>query len=247
MTDFLLNDQGDRLAFDHCVGRGPTVLFLPGFHSDMQGRKALALHDWAREHEYDFLRFDYRGHGQSDGNINDYVLSDWLADARLMLERQAGDRSLLVGSSMGAWLALQLAEQHPARTEGVITIAAATDFTDRILSTAATPEQLESLAERGCFLQESEYDDRPYSVTLRLIEDGQRLRMLHRTIEIRCPVVLLHGSSDSDVPWVNSLKTLNALASRQAELVLVKDGDHRLSSPPDLRRLTSQLERLLGF
>ncbi len=246
MTDFLVNDQGDRLAFERCAGRGPTVIFLPGFHSDMQGRKALALRDWARRREQAFLRFDYRGHGQSDGIIDNYVLSDWLADARLMLERLAGDRWLLVGSSMGAWLALQLAEQYPERTEGLITIAAATDFTERMLSDVATPEELESLAERGCFFRASEYDDVPYTVTLRLIEDGQRLRMLHRPIEVRCPTVLLHGLSDPDVPWSNSLATLRALASRQAELTLVKGGDHRLSSPRDLRRLTNHLERMLG-
>ena len=213
----------------------------------MQGEKALGLRAWAEARACNCLRFDYRGHGESPGRTEDYVLSDWLDDACLMVERLAGDRFVLVGSSMGAWLALHVAEKYPGKVLGVITVAAATDFTAEIIAGTASPNQLESLAERGYFAQESRYDDGQYIVTARLIQDGQSLRMLDRKIEVYCPVYLNHGLEDPDVPWTVSRNTLAALASEQAELTLVKRGDHRLSSRQDLRRLTGQLDRILGF
>jgi pimeloyl-ACP methyl ester carboxylesterase len=246
MTACIATARGERIAYrHHRAGGACTVVFLPGFHSDMNGEKATAIQAWAERKGCDCLRFDYRGHGESSGRIEDYVLSDWLDDACLLLEKRVEGRCVLVGSSMGAWLALHVAERHPEAVDGIITLAAATDFTGGLISTGASPAQLESLAEHGHFVVDSGYGDGPYTITMRLIEDGQSLLMLQRTIAVTCPVYLDHGLEDRDVPPVVSQRTFEALASEEAELTLVKNGDHRLSRTADLRRLCSQLERLV--
>ncbi len=245
VTAFLRTTGGERIAYRrHRAGGDGSVMFLPGFHSDMTGDKAVAIEHWAQRRGCDCVRFDYRGHGESPGQAEDYVLSDWLADACLVVETLVEGRCTLVGSSMGAWLALHLAERYPAKICGLITVAAATDFTAAFVNGAASPEQLRALAEHGSCQVENRYGEEPYVITERMLEDAGSLLMLDRKIDVRCPVYLNHGTADTDVPWQVSERTMAALRSGQAELTLVRNGDHRLSSPVDLQRLWVQLDRL---
>jgi pimeloyl-ACP methyl ester carboxylesterase len=235
---------GEWVAYERHPGRSPEVLFLGGFASAMTGTKALRLEAHCRALGQGFTRFDYRGHGSSSGRFADFTIGDWAADALAVLDRVVEGPAVLVGSSMGGWIMLLLALARPERVKGLIGIAAAPDFTERLMREALTPEEAATLARDGVLLQPSEYGA-PLPITLRLLDEGQDHLVLDQPLPIGCPVHLLHGQGDPDVPFELALELADRLESREVTLELVKDGDHRLSREADLRRLTAALDRML--
>jgi pimeloyl-ACP methyl ester carboxylesterase len=240
----LARGSGEWVAYERHPGRTPEVLFLGGFASDMTGTKALRLDAHCRARGQAFTRFDYRGHGASSGQFTDGTIGEWAADALAVLDRVVEGPALLVGSSMGGWIMLLVALARPERVKGLIGIAAAPDFTERLMKDAMTPEEAATLARDGVLLQPSEYGA-PLPITARLLDEGRDHLVLDQPIPIGCPVHLLHGQADPDVPFELALELADRLESRAVTLELVKDGDHRLSREADLRRLTAALDRIV--
>ncbi len=224
----------------------PGLIFLGGFMSDMSGTKARALEAYARRRGRDFLRFDYRGHGQSSGRFEDATIGDWLGDALAVLDAATEGPQILIGSSMGGWIALLVARARPERIAGVVGIAPAPDFTEDLIWGRATPEQRAVLESVGHIDRPSDYSEAPYRITHRLIEEGRNHLLLARPIPITCPVRLIHGMADVDVPWQASLRLAEALESTDVEVNLVKSAAHRLSEPEDLARLERAIEEISG-
>jgi pimeloyl-ACP methyl ester carboxylesterase len=243
-TDFLPLADGERLAYRRTPGRPPTVIFFTGFRSDMTGMKALHLEEHCRQRGRAFVRFDYRGHGASSGCFEAGSVGDWTNDALAVIDRVADGPVVLVGSSLGGWVALLTALARPERVMGLVGIAPAPDFTEDLIRPRLSPEQAAALDRQGFFLAPSAYGD-PIPITRRLLDDGARHLVLRRPIPIRCPVHLLHGQEDPDVPWQTSLRLAAALESPAVTVELVKDGDHRLSRDQDLRRVAAALDRVL--
>jgi pimeloyl-ACP methyl ester carboxylesterase len=222
------------LAYRHRPGSGPTILFLPGYMSDMEGSKASALDAWAAREGRAFLRFDYSGCGASDGAFETQTLATWRGDVLAMIDEVAAPGPVvLVGSSMGAWLMLLAALARPERVAGLVGIAAAPDFTSWGFS---EEEKLEILS-RGRLERPSPYGEAPYVTTRPFWESAEGLRLMHADLAIDCPVRLLHGQADADVPWTWSLEIAARLRSADVQTVLVKDGDHRLSREGDIALL----------
>jgi pimeloyl-ACP methyl ester carboxylesterase len=245
MTETLELPHGGRIAYARTAGVGPEILFLPGLRSDMGGTKALFLETLARQSGRAMTRFDYRGHGASSGCFDDHVIGDWLTDAQTVLDRVVAGPALLVGSSMGGWLALHLALRRPERVQGVVGIAAAPDLVTELLEPALTAAQKAELRQAGRVHLPSAYGT-PLPITRRLLDEGRSWNLLGRALPITCPVHLLHGRLDPDVPWQLALRVAGCLSSAPVTLEIVEDGDHRLSREPDLRRLAAATERLLG-
>ena len=224
----------------------PGLVFLGGFVSDMTGSKALALKAFARRRGQAFLRFDYQGHGRSSGRFEDGTIGTWAEDAVAVLDQLTEGPQILVGSSMGGWIMALAALARPERVAALVGIAAAPDFTEDLLWASYPQEVREQLERHGVYEQASDYDNKPYRITRALIEDGRNHLLLRAPIPITCPVRLIHGTADEDVPWQVSLKLCQQLQSGDVALTLVKDGDHRLSGPRDLSRLGATIERLCG-
>jgi len=238
---FLARPDGLRLAYRHRAGSGPTIVFLPGYMSDMQGGKALALDDWAEREARALLRLDYAGCGESEGDFEDGTLASWRDDARLVIESVLPEGPLvLVGSSMGGWLALLLAPDLGARVVGLVGIAAAPDFTEW----GFDAEQKATMRREGRLVEPTPYGDQPSVTTLEFWESGEALRVLDGPIVIHCPVRLLQGQADRDVPWQTALQIGSKLRSADVQTILVKDGDHRLSRPQDIALLIETVARL---
>ena len=233
MTDprFLTTPQGRSIAYDRIEGRGPGVVFLHGLRSDMTGTKAVALADWARRTGRAFLRFDCSGHGLSSGRFEDGAIGDWFEDARAALDQLTEGPQVLVGSSMGGWLALLLARALPGRVKGLVGIAAAPDFTEDSMWAQATEAHRAALLRDGFIQRPSDYGDAPYVITRRLIEDGRAHLVLRDPLPLPFPVRLLHGTADTDVPLGVALRLMDHAAGPDLQLTLVKDADHRFSSP----------------
>lgn len=229
-----------RLARRHRAGRGPTIMFLAGYMSDMEGGKATALDAWAAERGHASLRFDYAGCGLSDGAFEAQTLAGWRDDALAMIDSVEGPL-ILVGSSMGGWLMLLCALARPGRIRALIGIAAAPDFTDWGFDEA----QKRTIVETGRLEEPSPYGEAPYVTTRAFWESGEGLKLLGGEIAIDCPVRLLHGFDDSDVPWRISTALAERLRSRDVRTTLVKGGDHRLSRPGDLALLAETVRSLL--
>ncbi len=240
-------DRGDgvELAWAHQSGNGPTVVFLPGYRSDMNGEKATALAAFCAERGQAMLRLDYSGHGISGGRFEDGTIGRWIDDALAVLDRQSEGPVVLVGSSMGGWIALHVALARKERIVGLLGIAAAPDFTETLMWQAMTFEQRATLMRDGVLYVPSQYSD-PYPITRSLIEDGRDRLLLSDPIAIDCPVRLLHGQRDPDVPWEVALRIAEQVTSQDILVTLVKDGDHRLSRPQDLALLQRTLAALLG-
>ena len=228
-----LNAHGHALAYEHTPGAGPTTVFLPGFRSDMTGSKALAIESWCQARGTACLRLDYSGHGASEGAFTDGTIGQWTADALQVIDAVTQGPLLLVGSSMGGWIALLVALARPARTAAVLGIAAAPDFTETLMWDAMMPQERATLARDGVFMAPSQYGD-PTPITRALIEDGRNHLLLQAPIPIHCPVRLLQGQRDPDVPWETALRIADRVESPDIQVTLVKDGDHRLSRPQDL-------------
>lgn len=225
-------------------GAEPGVFFLSGYKSDMKGTKAQALARWAERSGRACLRFDYFGHGESEGQFADGTIGRWLADSLAVFDACCRGPQIVVGSSMGGWLALLMVKalraretRGPADVAGLVLLAPAIDFTEELMWKRFTPEIKRELSEKGVWQRPSAYSVEPYLVTSRLIEEGRNHLLLGGMIETGCPVRILQGIEDPDVPWKHAVELTSRLASDDVVLTLVKDGDHRLSRPEDIERL----------
>src|ERR1700683_3518802 len=232
-------------------GASPGVFWLSGYKSDMNGTKAQALAHWADATGRACVRFDYSGHGESGGAFTDGTIGRWLAESLAVFEACCQGPQLVVGSSMGGWLALLLARARPHRGQaapalvaGLVLIAPAVDFTEELMWKRFTPEIKRELADKGVWQRPSEYGPEPYLVTRQLIEEGRHHLLLGGMIETGCPVRILQGVLDPDVPWGHAVELVSRLASDDVVLTLVKDGDHRLSRPEDIERLIRAVAEL---
>ena len=236
----LARPDGLRLACRHHPGAGPTIVFLPGYMSDMEGSKAVALHDWAAREGRSFLRLDYSGCGASEGRFEDGTLDRWRDDVLLLIDRLTEGPVVLVGSSMGGWLMLLVALAIPDRIVGLVGIAAAPDFTEW----GFTDADKAILRTEGRIAEPSAYSDDPYVTTLGFWESGQANRLLDGAIPLDCAVRLLHGMADPDVPWRISARLADALSANDVRVLLIKDGDHRLSRDADIGLLVAQVAEI---
>jgi pimeloyl-ACP methyl ester carboxylesterase len=241
------DEAARRIAVLARPGGGPTVVWLGGFRSDMRATKAEALDRWAARSGRAYVRFDYSGHGESSGRFEDATISQWLEDALTVVETFAPGPFLIVGSSMGGWLALlvtrALLKRQPARgPSGLVLIAPAVDFTERLMWERFSTDIQKAILETGVHLQPSLYAPEPYAITRALIEDGRRHLLLGGTITTGCPVHILQGMQDPDVPWRHALEVVEHLPGESVSTTLVKDGDHRLSREEDLERLIAAIE-----
>lgn len=237
----LLRHDGETIAYLQRPGKTPGMIWLGGFHSDMQGTKAVALDQWAAKNGRAFLRFDYFGHGKSSGDFRDGTITRWRDDALAVLDELTEGSQVLAGSSLGAWIALLVAKARPERITALLLIAPAPDFTERLMWTRMPEEVRQHIQQKGEWLRPSNYNDGPYPITLRLIEDGRQHLLLDAPIQIDCPVHILHGMRDPDVPWQHAIQLAERLSGNPV-VTLIKEGDHRLSTPGDLDRI----ERILG-
>ena len=244
-TGRLNRGDGIELAWSRLAGAGPTIVFLPGFRSDMTGDKATALAAFCASRGQAMLRFDYSGHGASGGRFEDGTIGGWTQDALTVLDRLTEGKLILIGSSMGGWLALLTALKRPERIAAIVGIAAAPDFTERLMWDAMTFEERARIMRDGILRIPSQYGD-PTPVTRALIEDGRTHLLLDHPILLDCEIRLLHGQADPDVPWELALRTAERLTSRAVEIILIKDGDHRLSRPRDLAVLRRTVAALLA-
>jgi pimeloyl-ACP methyl ester carboxylesterase len=213
--------------------------------SDMTGGKALALEAFCRARGQAFVRFDYAGHGQSSGRFEDGTIGAWTEDALAVLDRVAQGPQVIVGSSMGGWIALNLALARPDRLKALVGIAAAPDFTEDLIWHDLPMEAQMALETDGVIYEPSEYSEKPYPITMNLIHEARDHLRLRGEIAVDVPVRLLHGMLDPDVPWKRSLMLARKLRTPDVRVVLVKDGDHRLSREQDLALLTRTVEELL--
>lgn len=236
--------DGSTIAYRRSPGASPGVVFLTGFRSDMTGGKALALEAACRARGRAYLRFDYTGHGQSSGAFTAGTVGTWTDDAVFVLERLTEGPQVLVGSSMGGWIMLLAALRLGARIAGLVGIAAAPDFTEDLIWQEADASVRARLLRDGVWHEPSAYSPEPTPITLALIEEGRRHLLLRAPIPLACPVRLIHGMRDPDVPWQTALRLAERLDTRDVELILVKDGDHRLSTDEDLERLVRIVDEL---
>jgi pimeloyl-ACP methyl ester carboxylesterase len=220
------------------------VVFLPGFMSDMSGDKALAVEALCRARGQACLRLDYSGHGESGGAFADGTIARWTDDALLLIDRLTDGPLLVIGSSMGGWIALRVALARTSRVAGLIGIAAAPDFTETLMWDAMAPPERAALLRDGILRVPSAYGGEQV-ITLALIEDGRRHLLLRAPVPIACPVRLLHGMRDPDVPWETALRLADRLTSEDVRVVLIKDGNHRLSRPADIDVLCGILAEML--
>lgn len=234
--DFV-SPQGRRLAYRHSAPRsGLTYVWLSGFKSDMSGSKVTVLEAWAKAQGHGFLAFDYSGHGLSGGTFEDGTISAWREDALAAIEALTSGALVLVGSSMGGWMALLSALALKDRVASMVLIAPAPDFTQKLMWPEFTAEQQAEIMEQGRTLRPSDYGD-PYPITRALIEDGANWTLLDAPIDLQMPIRILQGMQDPDVPWEHAFKLVDALKSCDVVFTLVKDGDHRLSRDQDIDRL----------
>ena len=243
MSDILHHEIGEslNLAYRHRKGHGPTVIFLPGYASDMDGTKAMALDDFAERRGLAMLRFDYSGTGSSGSRFEEGTLALWLEEALAAADRLTSGPLVLAGSSMGGWIALHLALLRPERVEALVGIAAAPDFTDWGFS----DEQKAALQRDGKIEEPNPYGSEPQLFTRLFWESGQRLRLLDREIAIGCHVRLLHGEADEEVPLDVAFRLMRRLRSSDVQLNVFKGGAHRLSEPHEIRAILGTVETLL--
>ena len=246
VPESLARPDGATIAYHRLAGMLPGIVFLGGFRSDMTGTKALYLEEYCRRRGRAYVRFDYFGHGASSGDFALGTIGRWRDDAVAVIDLLTEGKQILVGSSMSGWIMLLAALARPQRIAALVGIAGAPDFTEELLWTRLTPAQRREIDEQGRVVLPSEYDPAGYLYTRALIEDGRKHLLLGKPIPLDVPVRLLHGMRDESVPWRLSLRLAERLASRDVAVTLVKDGDHRLSTPADLALLAQTLDALTG-
>ncbi len=231
-----------RLAYHHTAGTGPTIVFLPGYASDMQGAKALALEAWARDTGRAFLRFDYAGCGQSEGAFADQTLAGWRDDTLAMIDQIVTGPVVLVGSSLGGWLMLLAAKARPDRVVGLVGIAPAPDFTDWGFST----EEKMTILTGGRLERANPYGPEPTIYTRGFFQSGEANRLMFGAIPFDGPVRLVQGQADPDVPWHRTVRLGELIRSADVQTLFIKDGDHRLSRDPDIALIVRATEDVLN-
>jgi pimeloyl-ACP methyl ester carboxylesterase len=229
--------DGERLAFRRLAGRGPTVVWLGGFRSDMGGTKAEALAEWASGQGRAFIRFDYFGHGASSGAFADGTITQWRQDSLAVIDELAEGPVVLVGSSMGGWLACLAAMARPERIQALVLIAPAADFTEALIKPGLSAAALRALDRDGVWTAPDDFGEGGYPITRKLLEDGARWSILPGPLPMTWPVRILQGVGDTAVPWPHALELVHAVSGADVVFTLIKDGDHRLSRPQDLERL----------
>ena len=245
MTTYLTTPQGRQIAYARTHGKEPGVVFLGGFRSDMTGSKAMHLQAWAEATGRALLRFDYSGHGQSRGAFTDGTISHWREDAAAVIETLTEGPQVLVGSSMGGWIGLLLSRMAPERVAAFVGIAAAPDFTEAMWNHEFTVADRKRLIDDGVVLRPSDYSEEPYPITLRLIEDGKQNHVMTAPLHLPMPVRLLQGTADIDVPPSVALRLLDHISGPDLRLTLVRDADHRFSTPACLALITETVEAVL--
>jgi pimeloyl-ACP methyl ester carboxylesterase len=237
--------DGEQIAWRRVDGRGPTVVWLGGFRSDMTGTKAQALADWAVATGRSYLRFDYLGHGESSGDFQAQgTITRWREDALAVLDELTEGPVMLVGSSMGGWIACLAAMGRPERVAAMVLVAPAPDFTEKLMAPEIPPQGRAALKAHGVWLRPSDYGD-AYPITRALLEDGARWSILGaEPVPIAVPVRILQGGADPDVPWRHALELAQSIKSPDVVFTLIKDGDHRLSRPQDIARLIAAVSEL---
>jgi len=249
-----------KIAVRARSGKEPGLFWLSGFKSDMQGTKALALDVWAGEHGRAAVRFDYSGHGESGGDFAEGTIGRWLEESLAVFERFCEGPQIVIGSSMGGWLALLLAREvrrrqieqrqsgeRPCKASlaGLVLIAPAPDFTEELMWKNFPAKVKAEIETKGVWLRPSEYDDgSPYPITRNLIEDGRNHLVLGNAIDVGCPVRILQGAQDPDVPWQHAFALTHRLPAEDVVLTMIQDGDHRLSRPQDIARLLAAVAEM---
>ena len=238
-----------RIAVRARAGGGPSLLWLGGFHSDMKGTKAQALDAWAAEQNRACVRFDYSGHGESGGAFTDGTIGRWLAEAVAVFDQFCRGPQVVIGSSMGGWIALLLARElarrssHTASLAGMVLIAPAPDFTEELMWKGFSPEARQEIESKGVWLRPSEYGE-PYPITRGLIDEGRNHLLLGSAIDVGCPVHILQGGQDPDVPWRHAFALAHRLPAEDVVLTMIQDGDHRLSRPQDIARIIAAVAEM---
>ncbi|AFX99394.1 alpha/beta hydrolase fold protein [Candidatus Endolissoclinum faulkneri L2] len=245
LADTLTTQDGETLAYYHLLGSKPGIMFCGGFMSDMTGTRSMALENFARKRGQAFTRFDYRGHGQSSSSFREGTISKWKMDAITVFDSLTSGPMVLVGSSMGGWIALLLALARPERVVGIVGISAAPDFTEDLMWAKFDENVRHTLITERVYLKNSDSFDQPYIITMDLIEDGRNHLIMREPIPIKAPVRLLHGMRDTSVPYQLSIILADRLKSEDVQLHLVKDGGHRLSTNRDLSLLMRATSDLL--
>jgi pimeloyl-ACP methyl ester carboxylesterase len=240
---------GRSIAVRARAGGAPGLFWLGGFNSDMRGTKALALDAWAAEHDRACVRFDYSGHGESGGALVDGTVGRWLEESVAVFERFCNGPQIVIGSSMGGWIALLLAREIAKRPgigaslAGLVLIAPAPDFTEALMWNGFSPEVKQEIEKNGVWLRPSQYGD-PYPITRALIEEGRNHLLLGSAIEVGCPVRILQGAQDPDVPWRHAFALAHRLPADDVVLTVIQDGDHRLSRPQDIARIIAAVAEI---
>lgn len=241
----LAREGGTHIAYLKRDGRAPGIVWLGGFKSEMTATKATALDAWAEGEGLAFVRFDYFGHGASSGNFREGTVSRWLDDTLAVLDELTTGPQIVVGSSMGGWLALLAALARPDRVAALLLIAPATDFTEELLWALLDADGRRQIVDKGEWLRPSAYDPNPYPITRSLVEDGRKHLLLGAPIALSCPVRIVQGMKDPDVPWQHVMKLVDRLGP-DTQIVLVKDGDHRLSKPHEIALIARTLSALVA-
>ncbi len=241
---FLTTPSGHRIAYFASAGEGAAVMFCPGYRSDMHSTKATALAEFCAEGNIPLIRFDYFAHGKSEGDFKEFTIGSAMEAALAVLDHVAPERVILVGSSMGAWVALATALERKGTVKALIGVASAPDFTEKLMYARMTPEQRRELHDAGLIWAHSEFTDSDYPITLNFIEEARTHLLLDDIIGLEIPIHLLHGQADVDVPWETSLQLADKLMSDEVKVTLIKDGDHRLNRPEDLQLMTDALVRM---
>jgi pimeloyl-ACP methyl ester carboxylesterase len=241
LVAFLPRPDGEQIAYARAEGEGPTVVWLGGFNSDMGGTKAEALGAWAERTGRAYVRFDYFGHGQSSGAFVGGTISRWRSDALAVIDELTQGPLVLVGSSMGGWIATLAALARPERIAGLVLLAPAADMTERLIGPELSEEARATLVLEGVWTRPSPYGPGD-PISRALLEDGGHWSVLPGPVDVHAPLRVLQGMADADVPWRHAMALAEAWASEDVVVTLVRDGDHRLSRPQDISRLLSAVE-----
>ena len=246
----ILHTKNKRnIAYQHYKGKSSIgIIFFSGFKSDMYGSKAQYIFNWCKEKSIECTLFDYSGHGNSSEDFINCDLSTWISDGIDVITEITSNPQIIIGSSMGAWIAIKVTLLMPKNIIGLITIAAAPDFTKKLYKDIFNKKEKDELNKNGYIKIKSEYDNNGYLITKNLIESGNKNLVLNNSlITLNCPIRIIHGENDQDVDWKQSKKIFTKIKSSNAELIIIKDGDHRLSSKNNLKTITNSIESLISF